>query len=97
EYTHGRVSNYTLEDLRKTLDKEPRDDRINILLCHHHPHKHQDIEQADYSAMVGGEKLIDLLREIPLGSWLIIHGHKHQPRLIYGAGGALAPLIFGAG
>jgi predicted phosphodiesterase len=97
EYLHGRISNFTLSDLRGALNEEPTDQRINILLCHHHPHRHQDIELADYSIMEGGEKLIDALRDAPMRPWLILHGHKHHPRLMHGAGGALAPLIFGAG
>lgn len=97
EYLHGRISNFTLSDLRHELESDRDATKINILLCHHHPHKHQDIEQIDYSAMVGGEKLIDLLRESHLGPWMIVHGHKHHPRLIQGAGGARAPLVFGAG
>lgn len=97
EYVHGRVSSFTLGDLKRELESEGDSKRVNILLCHHHPHKHQDIEQADYSVMVGGEKLIDLLRDSKLGPWMIMHGHKHHPRLIHGAGGARAPLVFGAG
>ena len=97
EYLHGRVSDFTLEDLRKALESEGEEKHsINIFVCHHHPHKHQDIEENDYSAMIGGEKLIDLLRESN-SDWIILHGHKHHPRLIRGAGGTRAPLIFGAG
>lgn len=97
EYLHGRISQFTLSDLKQELGSATDTSRINILLCHHHPHKHQDIEPSDYSSMIGGEKLIDLLRESELGPWMIMHGHKHHPRLIHGAGGARAPLIFGAG
>jgi hypothetical protein len=97
EYLHGRISSFTLSDLRDALNEEEDENRINIFLCHHHPHKHQDIELADYSIMEGGERLIDALRDARIRPWLILHGHKHHPRLIQGAGGALAPLIFGAG
>lgn len=97
EHEHGRVSSHTLSDLRSALSEETKRDLVNLLICHHHPHKHQDIESNDYSSMQGGEKLIDLLRDLDLGPWMIIHGHKHHPRLIHGAGGALAPLIFGVG
>lgn len=97
EYLHGRVSDYTLSDLRSALSSTSGADKINILLCHHHPHKHQDIESVDYSNMKGGEKLIDLLQDVGAETWIVLHGHKHQPRLIYGAGAGRAPLVFGAG
>lgn len=97
EYLHGRVSDYTLSDLRDALNSTTGSDKVNILLCHHHPHKHQDIETVDYSNMKGGEKLIDLLQDVGAETWILLHGHKHQPRLIYGAGAGRAPLVFGAG
>lgn len=104
EYYHGRISEYTLGDLREALstttetdNSTPRPYKVNILLCHHHPHKHQDIETVDYSNMKGGEKLIDLLQDVGTDTWIVLHGHKHQPRLIYGAGAGRAPLVFGAG
>jgi hypothetical protein len=31
------------------------------------------------------------------GEWLIIHGHKHHPKLSYAAGGQSAPIVFSAG
>lgn len=97
EHEHGRISNYTLSDLKSAIEADKNRNLVNLLICHHHPHKHQDIESEDYSSMQGGEKLIDLLKDLHLGPWMVIHGHKHHPRLIHGAGGALAPLIFGAG
>lgn len=97
EYMHGRISTRTLDDLRRELGRNHDPKSINLLVCHHHPHKHLDIEPSDYSSMIGGEKLIDLLSSVGLGSWVVIHGHKHQPRLCWGAGGASPPLVFGAG
>jgi predicted MPP superfamily phosphohydrolase len=97
EYSHGRISDFTLGDLREAINENSDDYAINVLLCHHHPHKHQDIEVTDYSTMLGGEKLIDALAGSDVGTWLVMHGHKHQPRLLRGAGGGRAPMIFGAG
>jgi hypothetical protein len=32
-----------------------------------------------------------------LGRWLVIHGHKHHPKLAYASGGASSPIVFSAG
>jgi predicted MPP superfamily phosphohydrolase len=99
EYHHGRVAQRTVDKLTAELDAmcaaEPRS--VNILLCHHHPHRYGDIGGEDYSEMMGGHALLELLGSGNHGHWLVIHGHKHQPRICYAAGGASAPVIFSAG
>jgi predicted phosphodiesterase len=98
EYKHGRISDSTLERLKGELEQSDNHIRQNILLCHHHPHKHGDIEADDYSSMKSGEKLIDMFGSGHLGNWLIIHGHKHHPRICYGAhSGGNPPIVFSAG
>lgn len=96
EYAHGRVAETTLTSLANEL-KNTRPARINIALCHHHPHQHPDIDFDDYSEMKGGLRLLELLGSGQHGSWLIIHGHKHLPRIAYAAGGSSAPIVFAAG
>lgn len=99
ELRHGRVTTRTIEALREELAKleEESSKDVNILLCHHHPHKHGDIEDADYSVMEGGHKLLELLGSGDFGNWIIIHGHKHHPRICYAAGSSSAPVVFSAG
>ena len=98
EYLHGRVSPRTISSLERDLIRLNGNTKIvNILLCHHHPHKHNDIVLDDYSEMKDGSRLIDLLEGGKYGRWVIIHGHKHHPRLCYAAGGSSAPIIFSAG
>jgi 3',5'-cyclic AMP phosphodiesterase CpdA len=99
EFEHGRISPRTVEALRLELEKiEQKHPRlVNILLCHHHPHKHGDIEDDDYSVMDGAPKLLQLLESGDYGDWIVIHGHKHHPRICYAAGGSSAPVIFSAG
>jgi hypothetical protein len=70
---------------------------VNILVCHHHPHKHPDILGPDYSDMEGGSDLLSLLGTGEYGNWIVIHGHKHQPRICYAAGTASSPIVFSAG
>lgn len=96
EYLHGRISSHTLGDLKTAIGGVTQSKDVNLLICHHHPHKHQEIEQVDYSSMSGGEKLIDLLGESS-DTWMVLHGHKHHPRLAYGANTGRPPLILGAG
>lgn len=96
EYLHGRVARRTVERIRSELEgsaKKP----VNVLVCHHHPHRHDDIEDDDYSVMKGGEHLLGLLESGRYGRWLVVHGHKHHPRVCYGAGGSAAPIVFSCG
>ncbi len=99
EFEHGRIAPRTVEALKAELEQLEQDHprQVNILLCHHHPHKHGDIEDADYSVMDGAPKLLQLLESGEYGNWIVIHGHKHHPRICYAAGGSSAPIIFSAG
>lgn len=96
EFERGRVSQKTIvaiESYMKGADPKP----LNLLLCHHHPLKNDDIELKDYSQMVGGDLLLNLIGRGKYGDWIVIHGHKHYPRIWYGAGTGSAPVVFSAG
>ena len=95
EFENGRISSRTVDALARALDGEER--RVNILVCHHHPAPFNPVQEDDYSEMIGGESLLRLLNSGDHGSWLLIHGHKHYPRLDYAEGGAASPVIFSAG
>jgi hypothetical protein len=95
EYDHGRVSSRTLDALEGAL-KASRP-TLNILVCHHHPLAFNPLDEADYSDMEGGERLIEMLASGRFGRWLVIHGHKHFPRITYGTGAVTPPVIFSAG
>jgi predicted MPP superfamily phosphohydrolase len=96
EREHGRISPYTLDNLGNDLGntKEPP---INILVCHHHPQKHEDLNLSDYEVMEGGQSLLKLLGSGKFGNWLVIHGHKHFPKLSYAQGFTGGPIVFSAG
>lgn len=96
EHEHGRISQYTLAQLERVLDSTPVT-TPNILVCHHHPHPHSELNLGDYDAMARGQELLELLSSGKHGEWLIIHGHKHHPKLVYAHGGNAATLIFSAG
>lgn len=98
EYLHGRVTDYTISQIEDVLSQQGRRD-FNVLLCHHHPMKHPDLSQSfpDYSEMRQGAKLLSML-EGTGDPWIVVHGHKHSPRLDYATGESTdAPLIFSAG
>lgn len=98
EYLHGRVTDYTIARIADVLLQQGKRD-FNVLLCHHHPMKHPDLSQSfpDYSEMKQGAKLLSML-ESTAEPWVVIHGHKHSPRLDYAQGASTdAPVIFSAG
>jgi hypothetical protein len=96
EFQHGRLSSGTFTQIQRELENRPSMP-INVLLCHHHPYKHDDFPIEEYSQMKGGDALIALLGSGQHGRWLIVHGHKHCPRLCYAAGGIASPVVFSAG
>ena len=96
EQNHGRVSDTTLSRLRSDLSTLPQQ-LINVLLCHHHPHQHSELSLGEGDVMKQGQRLLDMLGEGTLGRWLVIHGHKHHPKIAYAAGGSTSPVVFAAG
>ena len=97
EKDHGHSYEATLGLIREALEADCRPAAVNLLLCHHHPQQHQEFKLGDYDAMKNGQLLLELLGSGQLGHWLIIHGHKHHPKLCYASGGAASPVIFSAG
>ena len=98
EYERGRVSDRTLAAMRRELESLPKK-AANVLLCHHHPVKNDELaSDREYSEMSGGDALINLLSDVNVGSWMIIHGHKHLPRIWYAGGNTgRTPVILSAG
>ena len=88
----GRISSFTLQNLRKTIETtDPKP--VNLLVCHHHPHKHNELKLGEYDEMVGGQDLLGILD----ANWIVIHGHKHHPKVCYAKGGNDSPIVFSAG
>lgn len=96
EYIHGRVSDRTLDAIAQRLSGA-RKRSINILFCHHHPIKNDAVKNADYSHMDNGDRLVNLVQDLGVGPWMLLHGHKHAPRLYYAPGDSSAPTVFSAG
>jgi 3',5'-cyclic AMP phosphodiesterase CpdA len=96
EAEHGRVSQRTISAIEASLKSSSVRD-INILVCHHHLYKDNAIYENDYSEMDGADHLLRVLGSGDYGQWLVVHGHKHHPKLQYGSGSSSSPVIFGAG
>lgn len=97
EYGHGRVTDYTID---RIIASTPEDCSIkmNILVCHHHPIRYSDLADtfSDYSEMMHGSRLLDALANTD-NPWLVIHGHKHFPKVTYSGGDSAAVTVFSAG
>ena len=75
----SEISNVTLESINKTLIKDSTKTKVCIL--HHHPIKHSNIENwKDTDSIERGDNLLQLLNRYDYD--IIIHGHKHQPRIV---------------
>jgi calcineurin-like phosphoesterase family protein len=97
EYEHGRISPATLEQLKKATDNDRGNYPINILVCHHPPHRQAEAGQGEADSMKGGDDLINYLESTAPNQWLIIHGHKHYPKLQYARGSGDSPTILSCG
>lgn len=79
---HGLVSDEALSALRSELEGQGRQDtRLRLCVVHHHPIAYSDpiSSEPDFSAMVNAESLLSLLDSFSFD--ILIHGHKHAPRL----------------
>lgn len=99
EILHGRVSRRTIDALSSDL-QSTREASGHVLVCHHHPLPLSGWTSGanDTEFMKNGQDLLDALIDATGRSWLIIHGHRHKPRLISGASSRSAvPFVIGAG
>jgi Icc-related predicted phosphoesterase len=96
EFERGKIGSVLLKDLKRQLVKRKHAKKLQILLLHHHPVQHPDHDVEGQIDMFNGHKLIEALIETH-SDWLVIHGHKHEPRLIRAQGAVWQPIIFSAG
>lgn len=103
EFEHGRISTYTLEQLRRHLHEEEEAGKkavqpikLNILVCHHHLVSDGPADSADHTALHGAHALVDFLSSNEFGRWLVIHGHRHRARLLQVGGAGGGPYVLSA-
>ncbi|GJH14441.1 hypothetical protein CBA19CS11_36405 [Caballeronia novacaledonica] len=90
---HGAVTGYTLEKLRRDLATSGAAE-FNIAVCHHHPHVHSELDLGG-DIMLNGQNLLDALSSN--GAWLVIHGHKHHPKIELAQGEFQQPIVLACG
>ena len=95
EAKRGALSEETLDLLSKRLDTLSDKACVRVAVAHHHPHLHEDLELGTDDVMRNGSELVALLEAH--GFQLIIHGHKHHPKLSYAAGGTASPAVLASG
>ncbi len=76
--TRGAVDETCLSRLSKQLGKLKKT-AFRVAICHHHPLPQEDPGHNSQDIMENAGKLLDLLAEY--GFDLVVHGHKHFPRL----------------
>ncbi|MGS1021375.1 metallophosphoesterase family protein [Burkholderia glumae] len=93
ELERGAVTGYTLEKLRRDLDGQ-HGPEFNVAVCHHHPHVHSELDLGG-DIMLNGQKLLDTLSSN--GAWLVVHGHKHHPKIELAQGEFQQPVVLACG
>ncbi len=90
----GLISTSQLDSIEKRLsDCSPK--AFQIALCHHHPIQHEEIDLGPNDLMENGSIFVDLLSKYKFS--LLVHGHKHHPRLRVGNSGGYYLPVFAAG
>lgn len=98
EFERGRISDIALEQLRSDLARHIASDkkRVFVALLHHHPIPHEaGTAPEENIQMHNGSQLIRMLEDTNV-AWLVIHGHKHEGRLILAQGANNPPMVFAA-
>lgn len=94
ELHRGVLTTYTLERIKEELTGLPKA-KVNIAVCHHHPHSHSELGLGADDVIKNGQSLLDILAES--GHWLVVHGHKHHAKVEYAKGQVFQSVVFAAG
>lgn len=98
EIDHGRVCNRTIGAIVAELAQSYQRAPAYVLVCHHHPMPLTEKSRSDMEYVRDGQTLLDALIQTTRSSWLVVHGHRHYPKLMSGATSSnYVPFIFGAG
>lgn len=71
----------TIEKIEKVISEIPENIAFKVALCHHHPISHSNITYRDGDVIEKGDKFLEILSKNNFQ--IIIHGHKHEPKLRY--------------
>lgn len=98
EFERGRIGDIALRCLREEMKLRVNQakNKLFVAIMHHHPVPHQDLDvDLGKIEMDNGARLMEVFAESDV-SWLILHGHKHFPRLVRGQSSTGA-IVFAAG
>jgi hypothetical protein len=90
----GLISNEQLDGISNYLRCAEKK-MFQIAVCHHHPIQHEEIDLGPNDLMENGSRLVELLSSFAFN--VLVHGHKHHPRLKIDSSGGHALAIFAAG
>lgn len=78
-----RIDEATIEKIENDLLMKKSIDKIRIAMFHHHPmhHSNSNLTYRDWDFIDQSDKLLFMLENNNFN--LVIHGHKHDPRLVY--------------
>lgn len=91
---HGDISEDSLKFLEDELSLL-NDDKIGIVLTHHSPLEHSHFNSGINDFMHNGDDLTKIIDKYDFK--LLIHGHKHDPRIRKLPGGINSPFVFSSG
>lgn len=78
KFSHGKLEQAQLQWFEKIASNYKADDRIKIILMHHHPFNYSyPIPGIDISTVEEGPEIMDVA--VKNGIDIIIHGHRHHP------------------
>lgn len=87
-YPHGKLTERQLKWLDEESTRYKNDERIKIVLVHHHPFKYTyPIPAPDISEMEEGSEFMVIVNKNEIQ--IVIHGHRHHPivkTIQYGSG-----------
>lgn len=98
EFERGRISDIALQALKQDLAIRVAANKVRafVAVMHHHPIPHQaSMAPEENIEMQNGSQLIQLLESTNV-AWLVIHGHKHEGRIISAQGANNPPVVFAA-
>lgn len=96
EYERGRIGDAALAELSKHLKSLSSKYSYKIIVLHHPPLDHEDLEVSlGRTPMYNGNLLLQEI-ENTCEDWLVIHGHKHLYRLTKSNGSEYSPVVLGA-
>ena len=83
-----------LENIKKELT-QTNPAKFQIAIVHHHPMPHEGLGLGSADLLILGSELLRLLEQHSFQ--IVVHGHKHYPRLNYAQGGSSPPAVLAAG